>query len=115
MAIMAALLGSGSFYATNTLAFSYATNTLGVYRLAMINATLVAAVVPILVNLLVGRVDASWGPDRVTMAGGINTAPAAWPLFAPDRHRPGMGHHLGRVHRHRTAVHHLRGDGQHSH
>ncbi|MCV7746776.1 hypothetical protein M3B82_011145 [Micrococcus luteus] len=112
---MAALLGSGSFYATNTLAFSYATNTLGVYRLAMINATLVAAVVPILVNLLVGRVDASWGPDRVTMAGGINTAPAAWPLFAPDRHRPGMGHHLGRVHRHRTAVHHLRGDGQHSH
>lgn len=82
IAIMAALLGVGGFYVMNTFVLSYATNTLGVERQTVVNATLIAAVVQVVVILIFGRVAETWGPGRVTMAGGVVTALAAWPLFA---------------------------------
>lgn len=81
IAICAALLGVGGFYVMNTFVVSYATNTLGVDRQVVVNATLVAAVVQIVVILAFGRVAEKIGPGRVTLIGGIATAAAAFPLF----------------------------------
>lgn len=81
VAICAALLGVGGFYVMNTFVVSYATNTLGVDRQVVVNATLVAAVVQIGVILLFGRVAERVGPGRVTFIGGLATAAAAFPLF----------------------------------
>ncbi len=81
VAICAALLGVGGFYVMNTFVVSYATNTLGVDRQVVVNATLVAAVVQIIVILLFGRIAEKIGPGRVTLIGGIATAAAAFPLF----------------------------------
>ncbi|AWT25074.1 Proline/betaine transporter [Corynebacterium provencense] len=82
VAIAVALLGVGGFYVLNTFVISYATGTLGVERQAVVNATLVAAVVQILVIVPFGRVSERIGPGRVVVFGGILTAVAAWPLFA---------------------------------
>ncbi|MCV7530509.1 hypothetical protein M3E04_000035 [Micrococcus luteus] len=79
---MAAFLGGGGFYVMNTFVLSYATSTLGVDRQMVVNATLIAAVVQIIVILLFGRAAEFWGPGRVPMIGGVVTALAAWPLFA---------------------------------
>lgn len=81
VAICAALLGVGGFYVMNTFVVSYATNNLGVDRQVVVNATLVAAVVQIIVILLFGRIAEKIGPGRVTLIGGIATAAAAFPLF----------------------------------
>ncbi|WGH80852.1 MFS transporter [Auritidibacter ignavus] len=81
IAIMAAFLGVGGFYVLNTYVISYATTNLGVERQSVVNATLVAAVVQIIVVLIFGRVAEKWGPGRVTFIGGLLTAAAAWPLF----------------------------------
>lgn len=81
VAICAALLGVGGFYVMNTFVVSYATNTLGVDRQIVVNATLVAAVVQIAVILIFGRVAEKIGPGRVTLIGGLLTAAAAFPLF----------------------------------
>ncbi len=81
VAICAALLGVGGFYVMNTFVVSYATNTLGVDRQVVVNATLVAAVVQIIVILLFGRIAERIGPGRVTLIGGLLTAAAAFPLF----------------------------------
>jgi MFS family permease len=82
VAIAAAFLGVGGFYVMNTFVVSYAANTLGVNRQVVVNATLIAAVVQVVVILLFGRVAERRGPGRVTFWGGIVTAIAAWPLFA---------------------------------
>lgn len=81
VAICAALLGVGGFYVMNTFVVSYATNTLGVDRQIVVNATLVAAVVQIVVILAFGRIAEKIGPGRVTLIGGLLTAAAAFPLF----------------------------------
>lgn len=81
VAIMAALLGVGGFYVLNTYVVSYAANELGVDRQVVVNATLVAAVVQVVVILIFGRVAEKVGPGRVTVLGGVITALAAFPLF----------------------------------
>ena len=81
VAIMAALLGVGGFYVMNTFVVSYTTNTLGVDRQVAVNATLVAAVVQIVVILIFGRIAEKIGPGRVTLIGGLLSAAAAFPLF----------------------------------
>lgn len=81
VAICVALLGVGGFYVMNTFVVSYATGTLGVERQPVVNATLVAALVQIVVVLIFGRVAEKFGPGKVVAFGGIVTALAAWPLF----------------------------------
>ena len=81
VAIAAAFLGVGGFYVMNTFVVSYASNTLGVARQTVVNATLVAAVVQIAVILSCGRLAERFGPGRVTFWGGLATAAAALPLF----------------------------------
>ena len=81
VAIMAAFLGVGGFYIMTTFVISYGTETLGMDRGLMVNATLIAAVVQIGVIVLVGRVSERMGPGRMTVFGGIATAVAAFPLF----------------------------------
>lgn len=81
VAVMGAFLGVGGFYVMNTFVISYATTNLGVERQPVVNATLVAAVVQIIVVMIFGRVAEKMGPGRVTFIGGILTALAAWPLF----------------------------------
>ncbi|WGD38691.1 MFS transporter [Lysinibacter sp. HNR] len=81
VAIMSALLGVGGFYMITTFVTSYGTNTLGVDRQIMVNATLIAAVCQIFVTLYAGRLSEKLGPGKVTMWGGLLTAAAAFPLF----------------------------------
>ncbi|MCJ7858363.1 MFS transporter [Corynebacterium kalidii] len=81
VAVCVALLGVGGFYVMNTFVVSYATGTLGVERQPVVNATLVAAVVQIVVVLIFGRVAEKFGPGTVVAFGGVVTAVAAWPLF----------------------------------
>src|SRR5690606_22135941 len=67
VAVMAAFLGVGGFYVMNTYVVSYASNELGVDRQVVVNATLVAAVVQIIVIVLFGRIAEKIGPGRVTL------------------------------------------------
>lgn len=81
VAIAAAFLGVGGFYIMTTFVISYGTNTLGMDRGLMVNATLIAAVVQIGVILVIGRISEKVGPGRMTFFGGLVTAAAAFPLF----------------------------------
>lgn len=81
VAIAAALLGVGGFYLLNTYVISYTTTMLDVERQSVVNATLIAAVVQMIVVVICGRIAERLGPGRVTFIGGILTALAAWPLF----------------------------------
>jgi MFS family permease len=76
-----AFLGVGGFYLITTFAISYGTATLGLPRSLMLGATLVAAVVEIGVVVLGGRLAERHGAWRVTVAGGIASAVAAFPAF----------------------------------
>jgi MFS family permease len=80
-AVAAAMLGVGGFYMMTTFVISYGSNTLGVDRSVMVNATLVAALFQIVVTLLAGRLAERFGAGRITVIGGIATAVAAFPLF----------------------------------
>lgn len=82
VAVLAAMLGVGGFYMITTFVVSYGSNTLGVDRGVMVNATLIAAVAQIVVTVLMGRLAERIGPGKVTMWGGLLTAAAAFPLFA---------------------------------
>ncbi|WP_318241760.1 MFS transporter [Arthrobacter pullicola] len=82
VAVMAALLGVGGFYMITTFIVSYGSNTLGVDRQVMVNATLIAAVAQIFVTVAMGRLAEKIGPGKVTMWGGILTAAASFPIFA---------------------------------
>ena len=82
VAIMTAMLGVGGYYMVTTFAISYGTNTLGVDRQVMVNATLVAAVVQIFATLVIGRLAERIGTGRITMWSGIATAVIAIPIFA---------------------------------
>lgn len=81
VAVAAAMLGVGGFYLMTTFVVSYGTNTLGVDRGLMVNATLIAAVVQIGVTVFAGRFAERFGPGRMTVVGAIATAAAAFPLF----------------------------------
>jgi len=64
-----------------TFVVSYGTNTLGVDRGVMVNATLVAAAFQILVTVFAGRLGEKFGAGRMTVIGGLLTAVAAFPMF----------------------------------
>ncbi|WP_022894593.1 MFS transporter [Agromyces subbeticus] len=81
VAIAAAMLGVGGFYMMTTFVVSYGTNTLGVDRGVMVNATLIAAVFQIVVTVFAGRFAERFGPGKMTVVGGLATAAAAFPLF----------------------------------
>lgn len=81
VAISAALLGVGGFYLMNTYVISYTTTVLDVQRDSVVNATLIAALVQVVVVIVFGRIAERVGPGRVTVIGGLLTAAAAWPLF----------------------------------
>jgi MFS family permease len=81
VATLSAVLGVGGFYMITTFVVSYGSNTLGVDRQIMVNATLIAAVAQILVTIIAGRFSERIGPGIVTMWGGILTGLAAFPLF----------------------------------
>jgi MFS family permease len=81
VAVAAAMLGVGGFYLMTTFVVSYGTNTLGVDRGLMVNATLIAAVVQIVITVFAGRFAERFGPGRMTVVGAIATAVAAFPLF----------------------------------
>ena len=82
IAVLAAMLGVGGFYMITTFTVSYGSNSLGVPRSVMVNATLIAAVAQIVITVLMGRLAEKIGPGKVTMWGGLLTAVAAFPLFA---------------------------------
>lgn len=81
VAIASALLGVGGFYLLTTFVISYGTGTLGLSKSLMVNATLVAAGVEIVIILAMGRLAERIGPGRVTVWGGLITAVCAFPLF----------------------------------
>ncbi|MFR9674113.1 MFS transporter [Streptomyces sp. TR02-1] len=81
VAMASALLGIGGFYLLTTFMISYGADTLGLSRSLMVDATLVAAAVEILVILAMGRLAERLGPDRVTLWGGVVGALVAFPLF----------------------------------
>jgi MFS family permease len=76
-----ALLGVGGFYILTTFVISYGTGTLDLPRGLMVDATLVAAVVEIVVILAVGRFAERLGPGRVAVWGGLLSAVGAFPIF----------------------------------
>ncbi|MCH1884008.1 MFS transporter [Agrococcus sp. ARC_14] len=81
VAVAAALLGVGGFYMMTTFVVSYGSNTLGVDRGTMVNATLIAAVFQIPMTVYAGRLAERFGPGRMTVVGSLATAAAAFPLF----------------------------------
>ncbi|MBU8826299.1 MFS transporter [Mycolicibacterium goodii] len=81
VAVAAALLGVGGFYIMTTFVVSYGSNVLQVDRQIMVNATLVAAALQIVVTIFAGRLSEKFGPGRMTVAGAVTTAIAAFPLF----------------------------------
>jgi MFS family permease len=82
VAVAAAFLGVGGFYVLTTFAISYGVDTLGLSRSLMVNATLVAAVVEMVVIVAFGRLADRLGPGRVTFWGGLASAVLALPVFA---------------------------------
>ncbi|PZG91989.1 MFS transporter [Streptomyces sp. NTH33] len=81
VAMASATLGVGGFYLLTTFMISYGADTLGMSRSLMVNGTLVAALVQIVVILAMGRVAERIGPGRVTVWGGLLTALLAFPIF----------------------------------
>jgi MFS family permease len=79
--IASAFLGVGGFYLLTTFAISYGVTTLGMSKSLLVNATLIAAVVEILIIILMGRLSERIGPGRVTFWGGIISAVLAFPIF----------------------------------
>ncbi|MGY1706257.1 MFS transporter [Geodermatophilus sp. SYSU D00697] len=82
VAIAAAFLGVGGFYVLTTFAISYGVDSLGLSRGLMVNATLVAAVVEMVVIVVIGRLADRLGPGRMTFWGGVASAVLAYPVFA---------------------------------
>src|SRR4051794_13544969 len=76
-----AFLGVGGFYLATTFVISYGTATLKLPQSLMLGATLVAAAVEILVLITGGRLAERYGAARVTVAGGVVSAIAAFPMF----------------------------------
>lgn len=81
VAVLAAMLGVAGFYMITTFIISYGTNTLGIDRQLMVNATLIGAVFQIITTVIMGRLSERLGAGRVTVIGGIASAVAAFPIF----------------------------------
>lgn len=77
----AAFVGIGGFFVYTTYALSYGTNVLGIERSEMVNATLIAAVVQIFINLFFGRLAERVGAWKVVAFGGLASAVASVPLW----------------------------------
>ena len=82
LASAAAFLGIGGFFVMSTYVLSYATTALDFERQTVVNATLLAAVCQIFINLFFGRLGEKFGPGRIIGFGGVATAVMAWPLWA---------------------------------
>ena len=82
LASAAAFLGIGGFFVMSTYVLSYATTALDFERQTVVNATLLAAVCQIFINLIFGRLGEKLGPGRIIGFGGVATAVMAWPLWA---------------------------------
>ena len=82
LASAAAFLGIGGFFVMSTYVLSYATTALDFQRQTVVNATLIAAVCQIFINLIFGRLGEKIGPGKVIGFGGLATAIMAWPLWA---------------------------------
>lgn len=82
LASAAAFLGIGGFFVMSTYVLSYATTALDFERQTVVNATLLAAVCQIFINLIFGRLGEKFGPGRIIGFGGLATAVMAWPLWA---------------------------------
>lgn len=76
-----ALVGIGGFFVMSTYALSYGTSVLGIERQSMVNATVIAAVGQILINVGFGRLAEKIGAHRVVIGGGLASAILAWPLW----------------------------------
>ncbi|MGD6747974.1 MFS transporter [Streptomyces sp. BH106] len=77
----AALLGVGGFFLMTTFIISYGTGELGIDKQTMLNATVVGAVVEIVVIIAGGRLADRIGPWRVCAIGAAVTMLAAFPAF----------------------------------
>ena len=78
----AAFLGVGGFFLLTTFIISYGTDTLGLPKGTMLNATLVAAVVEIVVLFVSGKAADRFGAWRVCAFGAALTIVVAFPVFA---------------------------------
>ncbi|MCE3549940.1 MHS family MFS transporter [Pseudonocardia sp. RS11V-5] len=76
-----AFLGVGGFYLATTFVISYGTATLKLPSSLMLAATLVAAAVEIAVLITGGRLAERYGAARITVAGAVFSAIAAFPMF----------------------------------
>lgn len=81
VAVMCAFMAVGGFYMITSFAISYGTDTLGIDRQLMVNATLVASVVQIGVTIVVGKLAVRWGAARMVAYGSILTGVVAFPIF----------------------------------
>ena len=81
VAILVSMLGVGGFYFMNTFLVNFGADERGFDRQLMVNATLIAAAVQIVVTLCAGRLGERFGPGRVTLWGGLATAIVAFPVF----------------------------------
>lgn len=82
LATAAALLGIGGFFVMSTYVLSYATESLGLDRQMVVNATLLGAICQIFINLFFGRLGEKFGPGRIIGWGGVATALLSWPIWA---------------------------------
>lgn len=82
LATAAALLGIGGFFVMSTYVLSYATESLGLDRQMVVNATLLGAICQIFINLFFGRLGEKLGPGRIIGWGGVATALLSWPIWA---------------------------------
>jgi MFS family permease len=76
-----AFLGIGGFYLITTFVISYGTANLHMPRSLLLTATLVAAVVEIVVLIVGGRMAERFGAGRITLIGGVVSALIAFPTF----------------------------------
>src|SRR5699024_8805323 len=80
LATAAALLGIGGFFVMSTYVLSYATESLGLDRQMVVNATLLGAICQIFINLFFGRLCEKSGPGRLIGWGGVATAALSVPI-----------------------------------
>jgi predicted MFS family arabinose efflux permease len=79
--VCAAFLGVGGFFLLTTFIISYGTKTLGLPKSTMLNATLVSAVVEIVVLFVAGKAADRFGAWRVCAFGAAATIVLAFPVF----------------------------------
>ncbi|WP_257963430.1 MFS transporter [Brevibacterium ravenspurgense] len=78
---MTTLLGVAGFFVVTTFAVSYGKNFLGLPANLMLAATMIGAVLQIIVMILYGRVGEKIGSARASLIGGLLTMAFAFPMF----------------------------------